>query len=144
MGGIRFERAKKVLRWLSPALIALGTCLFMGGCTSESVDAGIIATGMKAKMKLPVQVDDDTRLDDVRATSKMELGYFLTLTRMTKSQLDASQFAQQLESNLRGGACENADYTKLFKAGISIRLTYQTQDLAEVARIVLVPKDCGF
>jgi hypothetical protein len=141
---LRSETAKKLLRWLSPVLVVSGIFLFVSNCASESGDAEGIATGMKTKMKLPVQVDDDTRLDDVRAISKRELGYFLTLTRMTKSQLDANPIAKQLESNLRGGACQNQNYTTLFKAGISLRMTYQTQDQAEVTRIVMAPKDCGF
>jgi hypothetical protein len=99
----------------------------------DSVDAAIIASGMKAKMKLPVHVDDDTRLDDVRAISKKELGYFLTLTRMTK----------RLESGIRGGACQNPSYLKLFKAGLSLRMTYASSDKVEVKTIVLVPKECG-
>lgn len=141
---LRSQKARRILRWLSPALVAFGILLFVSNCASESGDAEAIATGMKTKMKLPAQVDDDTRLDDVRAISKRELGYFLTLTKMTKLQLDANPIAKQLESNLRGGACQNQNYTNLFKAGISLRVTYQTQDQVEVTRIVMVPKDCGF
>jgi hypothetical protein len=137
------ETARKVLRWVSPALIVFGIFLFVSDCASQPADAEALASGMKAKMTLPVQVDDDTRLDDVRAISKKELGYFLTLTRLTKSQVDANPIAKQLESNLRGGACKDPSYLKLFKAGISVRLTYQTQDHAEVCRVVMVPKDCG-
>jgi hypothetical protein len=142
-GGSQSARARKVLAWVSPALIVFGVFLFISDCASKSADAESLAAGMKEKMKLPTQVDDDTRLDDVRAVSKSELGYFLTLTRMTKSQHDAHPIAKQLETNLRGGACQNPSYLKLLKAGISVRLTYQTQDQAEVARIVIVPKDCG-
>jgi len=129
------------LRWVSPALIVFGIFLF--NCKSEPADAEALAAGMKAKMKLPVRVDDDTRLDDVRAISTRELGYFLTLTRLTKSELGASPIARQLETSLRGGACQNPSYLALFKAGISVRVTYQTRDQAEVTRVIMVPKDCG-
>jgi|GEM_PF-5597968 len=95
-------------------------------------------------MTLPAQVDDDTRLDDVRAVAKRELGYFLTLTRLSKAQFAGNPIAKKLDSGLRAGACQNPSYATLFKAGLSVRMTYQTQDQAEVARIVMVPKDCGF
>lgn len=122
-----------------------GLLLALSSCASGPADAEAVATGMKAKMKLPVQVDDATRLDDVRAISKKELGYFLTLTTITKPQLDANkQLAKDLENKLRGGACQNPNYTAFFKAGISLRMTYQTRDQAEAARIVMAPKDCGF
>jgi hypothetical protein len=126
------------------ALIAAGIIFAAGGVACQSVDAAALADGMKAKMKLPFQIDDDTRLDDVRAISKKELGYFMTLTKMTKAQADANgAFANLLESNLRGGACQNQNYMKIFKAGISLRMTYASQDQVEIKKIVLVPKDCG-
>ena len=126
------------------ASIAFAIALGAGGCRTESADAETLAAGMKAKMTLPVQVDADTRLDDVRAVAKKELGYFLTLTTMTKAKVDANpSFAGLLESNLRGGACANPNYVKLFKAGISVRVVYQTQDGVEVRKIALAPKDCG-
>jgi hypothetical protein len=138
------EGVKRFLRWAGPALLAFGVFLFISGCESRSSDTETLASAIKAKMKLPARVDDDTQLDDVRAISKTELGYLLTLTRMTKSQLASSPIASKLESNLRGGACQNADYAKFFKQGISLRITYQTQDQAEITHIILGPKDCGF
>jgi hypothetical protein len=118
--------------------------LLVCGCKSEAADAGVVADGMKAKLKLPVQVDDDTRLDDVRALSPKELGYFMTLTKVTKAQADATGIAKPLEANLRGNACKDANYARFFKAGIALRITYQSQDGPEVARVVMLPKDCGF
>jgi hypothetical protein len=126
------------------ASIAAGIILVVaGGLACHSADAADVASGMKAKMKLPVQVDDDTRLDDVRATAKKELGYFLTLTRMTKAQADAnSAFGNLLESNLRGSACQNPNYQTLMKAGLSVRVTYASSDQVEIRKIVIAPSDC--
>ncbi len=126
------------------AAIAAGIILVVaGGLACHSADAADVASGMKAKMKLPVQIDGDTRLDDVRAISKKELGYFLTLTRMTKAQADADgTFANRLESNLRGGACQNPNYLTIMKAGLSVRITYASSDQVEVKTIVMTPGDC--
>jgi len=137
------EPATKLRRVPAAVLAAAGIFLLASGCKSESADAGAVAAGMKAKMQLPARVDDDTRLDDVRALSKKELGYFMTLTRMTKAQADATPLAKALETNLRGNACKDANYAKLFKAGIAIRVTYQGQDQAEVVSVVMRPADCG-
>ena len=125
-------------------LLALGFLLFANGCPKPAPthDAESVAAGMKAKMKLPVDVDADTQLDDVRANSKTELGYFLTLTRTTKATLDPN-LAKQMETILRGGACSNPAYATILKAGISVSLAYRTQDHADVTRIVIAPKDCG-
>ena len=134
----------RFLRWAGPALIVFAVFLFLIGGGSRSVDAETIATGIRAKMNLPVRVDQDTRLDDVRAVSNTELGYFLTLTTIKKAQLSGNLIATQLENNLRAGACRNPDYAKFFKQGISLRITYQTQDQAEITKILFTPKDCGF
>ena len=119
----------------------LAAALLFVAC--QSVDAAALASEMKAKLPLPHTIDDDTRLDDVRGIAKKELGYFMTLTRMTKAQSDANPaFGNLLESNLRGGACQNPNYVTLMKAGLTVRLTYTSSDGAEVRKIVLVPKDC--
>lgn len=126
------------------ALVAAAITLVAGNLACQSVDAETLANGMKAKLQLPAKIDDDTRLDDVRAVAKKELGYFMTLTRMTKAQADANPaFGNLLESGLRGGACQNPNYLKIFKAGISLRMTYTSSDQIEVRKIVMVPKACG-
>ena len=129
---------------LRSAFLVAGIVFITGGIACQRTDAETVANGIKAKMPLPHKIDDETRLDDVRATAKKELGYFMTLTRMTKAQADANPtFGNVLESNLRGGACQNPNYVKLMKGGLGVRLTYASSDGAEVKTIVMVPKDCG-
>jgi len=96
---------------------------------------------IKIKLKLPTEVDDNTRLDDVRALSETEVGYFLTLTRTSETE-DGKPLAGPIEAMLRAQACENPSYTQLFEAGLSLRMTYQ-KDQVEIARIKLTPSDCG-
>jgi hypothetical protein len=125
------------------ALVVLATLLLAGACPSRKPpDAETLAAGIKAKMKLPVDVDAETRLDDVRALSPTELGYFLTLTKTTKAALDPG-LGKLLETNLRAGACQNANYIAILKAGIGVSVAYRTADQADVVRVVFVPKDCG-
>src|SRR5262249_6479644 len=122
--------------------VVFAMLLAAAGCAARKPDAEALAAGIKAKMKVPADVDAETRLDDVRANSKMELGYFLTLTKTTRAAL-APDLGKLLETNLRGGACQNANYTTILKAGIAISVAYRTQDGADVARVVVAPKDCG-
>jgi hypothetical protein len=126
------------------ALVVLATSLLVASaCPSRKhPDADALASGIKAKMKLPFDVDAETRLDDVRALSRTELGYFLTLTKTTKATLDPN-LGKLLETNLRAGACQNANYIAILKAGIGVSVAYRTADQADVVRVVFVPKDCG-
>ena len=137
------EKGEKTLRRVTPALVVFSTLLLAIGCRSRAPDAETLESGIRAKMKLPVDVDGDTRLDDVRAVSRTELGYFLTLTKATRATLDPN-LGKLLETNLRAGACQNPNYVALIKAGITVIVAYRSQDQAEVVRIVLAPKDCGF
>jgi uncharacterized protein YjeT (DUF2065 family) len=127
------------------ALIAAGLLFVLGGLACRRPpDAAKLAAAMKAKMPLPHKIDDDTRLDDVRAVGKMELGYFMTLTSVTKAQADANPaLGNLLESTIRSGYCKNPNYEQLMKAGLTVRLVYASSDKAEVRNIVLLPKDCG-
>lgn len=134
--------ARMTWRRGTPVLVVLAALLVADGCRSRTPDAAELAAGMKAKMKLPVDVDGDTRLDDVRAISRTELGYFLTLTKATKATVDPN-FGKLLETNLRATACQNPNYVTLMKAGFTVIVAYRTQDQADVVRIVLTPKDCG-
>jgi hypothetical protein len=121
--------------------VVLAALLLASACRSRTPDAAALAASIKAKMKVPVDVDGETRLDDVRALSKKELGYFLTLTKATKATIDPN-FGKLLETNLRAGACQNPNYVTLMKAGFTVSVAYRTQDQADVVRIVLAPKDC--
>ena len=76
------------------------------------------------------------------ALGAQELGYFLTLTQMTNARADSKLVAEQIEKNVRGGACQNPNYRQLYDAGFTLRMTYRTQDEIELLQIVLTPKDC--
>ncbi len=140
------ERAslyRKLSRYAGPIIIAGGlAAIVSAGRVDERVEAEAIVSEMKARLSLPVQVDATTRLDDVRAVSKSEIEYVLTLTSLTKAELTKNPIASMLEGSLRRGACLNPDYVRFFDADFSVRITYQTMDQAKVVEVVLKPSDC--
>jgi len=71
-----------------------------------------------------------------------ELAYFMTLVNQTKAKLNAAQFSRVMEKSLRAGACQNPNYVKFFKAGVTLVMVYTTRDGAEVARVRLPPSLC--
>ncbi len=138
------------MRWLlcclGRACVLLIVFLFLtplsSGHAQESPDLSAIAAGMKARMKLPVAIDSDTRLDDVRALSKHELAYFMTVVTHTKASLNRAQFAREMERSLKAGACQNPNQLKFLNAGVTLVFVYVTNDGAEVARVRLAPNLC--
>jgi hypothetical protein len=125
------------------ALLLFVALSFASACRSRGPDVEALAAGIRAKMKLPYDVDADTRLDDVRAVSKTTLGYFLTLKNTTKATLDP-KLGKLLETNLRGNSCQNPAYVTMLKTGIGVSIAYRTADQADVVGMVITPKDCGF
>jgi len=125
------------------ALLVFAALSFATACASRGPDVEALAAGIRAKMKLPYDVDADTRLEDVRAVSKTTLGYFLTLKNTTKATLDP-KLGKLLETNLRSNSCQNPSYITIVKAGISVSIAYRTADQADVVDVVITPRDCGF
>ena len=136
------EKYRTIFKWLGPGLILFGVFLIFNGNAGESIDLADVSSQIKAKLKLPVAVDSETRLDDIRPVGKLELGYFLTLINLAKNEVSPT-FQKDMEKNLKSGACSNPNYIKFFKSGVNIRLTYSSKDKSEIAKVVLVPKDCG-
>jgi len=112
------------------------------GHAQQGPDLSAIAAGMKARMKLPVAIDSDTRLVDIRALSKHELAYFMTVVTHTKASLNGARFAREMERSLKAGACQNPNYLKFLNAGVTLVFVYVTDDSAEVARVRLAPNLC--
>src|SRR5712691_7653482 len=123
-------------------VVSLSLTPWRAGDAQQDLDLSAIAAGMKAKMKLPVAIDADTRLDDIRALSKHELAYFMTVVNHTKADLNADLFARRMERSVKGGACQNPNYLKFFGAGVTLVLVYASRDGAEVARVRLPPTLC--
>jgi hypothetical protein len=132
--------ASKLFPWMGPMLIACGVFIAFESKPAPKVDLDAIAIGIKRKITLPVAVDADTRLDDVRAIDGA-LGYFLTITSVDTATPDV---AAKLESHVRKTACSNPAYKDLFEAAISVRVVYKTHSGDGLADIALSPADCKF
>ena len=105
---------------------------------AAEVDLDALASSVKARLSLPVAVDQDTRLDDVKPMNRA-LGYFLTITNV---EVADPVLAQKLESRLRGNACSNPQYKRLFDAGVAVHVVYKTNSGATMANILMEPTAC--
>lgn len=129
---------KKMLPWIGPLMILFGIFIMFEPKPAEEVDLDALASSVKAKLALPVAVDQDTRLDDVKPIAGA-LGYFLTITNVQAADPD---LAQKLESQLRETACSTSQYKQLFDAGISIHVVYRTNSGDTLASILIKPTEC--
>lgn len=138
-----FKKVSGVLKICGPLTILFGVFLLTGiGQTDKSVDLETVATQIKLKLKLPVMVDSETRLDDVRTTGKLELGYFLTLVHLSHSDEKLAPILAVLEKSVRESACANPNYKSFFEDGVSLRMTYQTNDAVEALKVILKADSC--
>ena len=109
---------------------------------SQSIDLETVAHEVRSKINPPVQIDEDTRLDDIRTVSNTELGYFLTLVKVTKSQFDANPIGMQFESKLSRHVPKSR-LLAVFQIGIHRENHRSNARPSRGTRAVLTGKDCG-
>ena len=137
------NRLKKVARWIGPALIIFGVFVFFARGDRAPPTARELVSQIKSKLSVPVQIDADTRLDDIRAVSDREVEYQMTITTRTDAELRDQRFAEVLEFSISAGACSDSDNLTLLRAGFHLTLSYTSSDGHKVSSITVVPDDCA-
>jgi len=101
-----------------------------------------VVAQLKKYVTLPHEVDSETRLDDVRALAKDDIGFFYTLTALAKTDSRFDEKIANLRAYVRANACKNPSYVSLFKEGIKVTITYSTRDQTEALTLSLSQDDC--
>ncbi|HEX7967739.1 MAG TPA: hypothetical protein VF502_05935 [Stellaceae bacterium] len=142
------SRLAQSLKWLGPIVSLFGIWLLVddlrAATTSGSASAVDLATvATEINKRLPMMVDGDTRLDNVKA-GDAELAYYLTITDRSETEPGWEEFQTAMSDKLLGQACSSPDYKRLLTQGIQLRLVYRSKELAEVATVVIPPSHCGY
>jgi hypothetical protein len=140
------EKYRKYIRIGGPLLIVFGVFQLGGGffipAASEKMDLQVVAGQVREKLKLPLFVDADTRLDDVRPINSTILGYFLTLVNYKHSDPKLAPLLKEIEKNVQSSACANPNYKTFFNSNIHLSFSYRSMDNIEVLKIIISPESC--
>jgi hypothetical protein len=144
----RYNSPKWVLvrriKWIGPALIVFGFITFFQNASSPSVNLEVVSKEVKTKVTLPLMVDSETRFDDVRPISSTQLGYFFTLVNLSPETPDLPGILNTIQESVKGTACQNQNYLKLFREGISVSVNFATNDGRSAANFEILPSSCQF
>lgn len=94
--------------------------------------------------KMPMRVDQDTRLDNLHAGPGVRFTYNYTILTATIKDIDRTYFVNHLETKLKAGVCSSPDMQVFFKNNVTVGYSYRASDGVFVAKIEITPKDCGY
>ena len=130
------------LRWLGPLVVLFG--LFLGWQAyqqTERPSADRLAADIAAKLALPVQVDEATRLDAV-AGSGDTLTYRYTVT-VPVEPANLATFEQLMREQTRKVACMDPGFAEILRAGYTVEMRYSLSEPARELSIVMAPEACA-
>ena len=129
-------------RWLGPLLVVFGVILgWAAHQRASSPSAQRLAADIAAKLELPVQVDEATRLDAI-AGSGSTITYRYTVTTPIEPA-NVATFEGLLREQTRTAACSDPGFTQILRAGYTVELRYALTEPAREIAIVTTPASCS-
>ncbi len=133
------SKGRKIAVALGAAVIVAVLAVLLSYILREiPADASPAVMEMKRKLTLPAEVDNTTRLDDIKAEGDKVI-YVMTLLEPRKEALDR---AAVMSGYLSDRACKSETYLKLLNARLTVVISYRDLDGAAVQTVTITPKDC--
>ena len=95
----------------------------------------------KLNATLPMQVDQDTRLDSTIAGPGAVFTYMYTLVNYTGSEYSSVDFINTMKPRLINGYKTNPEMAVYRKGEVALHYYYRDKNGSEVAKIIITPKD---
>lgn len=89
---------------------------------------------------LPMMINDDLRLDDVRLNGQELIYEYIHLSSQS-SEIDSEAFEHMMKSELIKG-CDTIEIIRLLKSGYSYKYTYFDADRMLISDVFLALEDC--
>jgi len=105
----------------------------------------LIKMAEQSNKQLPKLIDEDTRLDYIKAGPGLYLTYNYTLVGFpSTSRVPEAFFLKDMRDRNLSEFCSNQGMLALFKKGTTFVFSYKTADGGFYPNISITPKDCGF
>ncbi len=108
---------------------------------ADVVDQLLAETTAKLNKHIPLQVDEETRLDGVSAENKT-LIYEYTLLNYEKAELNLEILKSNIAPVVKKGACTEASMKPLFDSGINVHYHYKGKHGESLMMIKVISSDC--
>lgn len=116
-----------------------------GAIESESaLDDVLVKVSQQMNKKMPIPVDNDTRLDSVSTVPGKHLIYHYTLVNVNASDVSADTFHAVIEPQLKSRLCANTDMQNFLKHGVTVSYLYKDKNGQPVGGAKFAPSECGY
>ena len=105
---------------------------------------GFTKTANQYNQRLPMMVDQDTRLDKVTVEPGPRAVYHHTFPKYTSRDIDANWLQTKLRPEVMRKVCASADMKKSLPYGGIYVYAYSGSDGVEITRFEIDRNDCGF
>ena len=92
--------------------------------------------------RLPLTVDDDTRLDAVTVVGQRVLRYEYTLVNYALADLDVASIKTTLQEIVRGQTCGTPQLRHLLDLGATVSYLYRGKDGRDICQLDIRSGDC--
>ena len=116
--------------------------------SQQEVEAKLVEGFTKAanqcNQRLPMMVDQDTRLDKATVGPGPRAVYHYTFPKYTSRDIDANWLQTNLRPEVMRKVCASADMKKSLQYGGIYVYAYSGSDGVEITRFEIDRNDCGF
>jgi len=116
-------------------LMLPGIC-FAGMSASE-----LASVAQDVNKRVPMMVDNDTRLDKVVAKGGSQLVYHYTMVNYSYNQFDKKKFTDSFKGSLLKHTCSKL--SRLISQGVEIVYSYKAKDGKFLTQVAVNKKKCG-
>lgn len=110
---------------------------------SPDIDAMLAQVANKMNERLPMMVDEQTRLDSTVGGPGRTFTYIYTLPSYASADIDVENLHGVIVNTIRQQECAIPEMRKLFKKGVTANFIYRGNDGIEITRTAVTPADCG-
>ncbi|KYG65638.1 hypothetical protein AZI86_00740 [Bdellovibrio bacteriovorus] len=97
----------------------------------------------KATFGYPKMLDDEVRAEDARITAKDEFEVLVTLVKIESTSASAHAQVESAKSRLPAYACDIRQLRFLLYKGITVLLTFKSNDQVDLFQYQITPEMCG-
>jgi hypothetical protein len=103
--------------------------------------ADMLALAMRMRLDLPVQVNDNVSLYDLRSKENIVI-YKMAIN--VSAYRDFVAVAEGIRGDLLKNACDRDNYKKLLKYGLGIEVDLSAANGWDAEPVVITPQSCGY
>lgn len=116
---------------------------FIEGKQSAEIDTVLLKTAEEINKKLPMMVDQDTRLDTTIGYGK-KFRYNYTMVTFAAEDIDPNLLENEFVPLVRNRACSTEQMKMFFKNGVTVDYSYSDKTGKHFKTISVTPGHCGY